>query len=137
MLPGLGGGDDDDDYNDGFPGVSDEQQLGLLLLLLRESVITARHPSRQLPAADERSQGPQGSLSYSDKASGRSPSCGTPRRTSRSRAGTPARMDFLPWPEVRDRIINSPFGLRGAARPPAARGPLGLGKSAYDLSDAS
>ncbi|KAF9870300.1 hypothetical protein CkaCkLH20_12147 [Colletotrichum karsti] len=45
-------------------------------------------------------------------------------------------MDFLPWPEVRDRII-SLFSLPDAARPPAARGPLGLVNFAYDLEDSS
>ncbi|TDZ51855.1 hypothetical protein CTRI78_v007294 [Colletotrichum trifolii] len=43
-------------------------------------------------------------------------------------------MDFLPWPGVRDRII-SVFSLPDAARPPAARGPLGLVNFAYDLED--
>lgn len=43
-------------------------------------------------------------------------------------------MDFLPWPGVRDRIIDL-FSLPDAARPPAARGPLGLVNFAYDLED--
>ncbi|KAK1969439.1 hypothetical protein LY78DRAFT_350661 [Colletotrichum sublineola] len=43
-------------------------------------------------------------------------------------------MDFLPWPDVRDRIINL-FSLPDEARPPAARGQLGLVNFAYDLED--
>ncbi|GKT45592.1 uncharacterized protein ColSpa_05773 [Colletotrichum spaethianum] len=43
-------------------------------------------------------------------------------------------MDFLPWPDVRDRIINL-FNLPDEARPPAARGQLGLVNFAYDLED--
>ncbi|EFQ33218.1 hypothetical protein CGRA01v4_08729 [Colletotrichum graminicola] len=43
-------------------------------------------------------------------------------------------MDFLPWPEVRDRVINL-FSLPDEARPPAARGQLGLVNFAYDLED--
>ncbi|KAK2033702.1 hypothetical protein LX32DRAFT_635160 [Colletotrichum zoysiae] len=43
-------------------------------------------------------------------------------------------MDFLPWPEVRDRVINL-FNLPDEARPPAARGQLGLVNFAYDLED--
>ncbi|KAK1596343.1 uncharacterized protein LY79DRAFT_61923 [Colletotrichum navitas] len=45
-------------------------------------------------------------------------------------------MDFLPWPEVRDRVINL-FSLPDEARPPAARGQLGLVNFAYDLEDSS
>lgn len=45
-------------------------------------------------------------------------------------------MDFLPWPGVRDRII-SVFNLPDFARPPAARGPLGLVNFAYDLEDSA
>ncbi|OHE95731.1 hypothetical protein CORC01_09015 [Colletotrichum orchidophilum] len=45
-------------------------------------------------------------------------------------------MDFLPWPGVRDRIINL-FSLPDGARPPAARGQLGLVNFAYDLEDSS
>ncbi|KAL2876379.1 hypothetical protein SGCOL_008379 [Colletotrichum sp. CLE4] len=45
-------------------------------------------------------------------------------------------MDFLPWPDVRDRIINL-FSLPDGARPPAARGQLGLVNFAYDLEDSS
>ncbi|KAJ0167530.1 hypothetical protein CTA2_2036 [Colletotrichum tanaceti] len=43
-------------------------------------------------------------------------------------------MDFLPWPDVRDRIINF-FSLPDEARPSAARGQLGLVNFAYDLED--
>ncbi|KAK1994279.1 hypothetical protein LX36DRAFT_641696 [Colletotrichum falcatum] len=43
-------------------------------------------------------------------------------------------MDFLPWPDVRDRVINL-FSLPDEARPPAARGQLGLVSFAYDLED--
>ncbi|KAF6815454.1 hypothetical protein CSOJ01_03537 [Colletotrichum sojae] len=45
-------------------------------------------------------------------------------------------MDFLPWPGVRDRII-SVFNLPDPARPPAARGTLGLVNFAYDLEDSA
>lgn len=45
-------------------------------------------------------------------------------------------LDFLPWPGVRDRIINV-FSLPDEARPPAARGQIGLVNFAYDLEDSS
>ncbi|KAL0933128.1 uncharacterized protein CTRU02_212091 [Colletotrichum truncatum] len=45
-------------------------------------------------------------------------------------------MDFLPWPDVRTRVI-SLFSLPDAMRPPTARGPLGLVNFAYDLEDTS
>lgn len=45
-------------------------------------------------------------------------------------------LDFLPWPSVRDRVINI-FALPERARPPSAAGPMGLVNLAYDIEDNS
>ncbi|KAH7017690.1 hypothetical protein EDB80DRAFT_294311 [Ilyonectria destructans] len=44
--------------------------------------------------------------------------------------------DFLPWPEVRDRIINI-MTLPDELRPPNAKGPLALVNFAYDIEDSA
>ncbi|KAL6807992.1 hypothetical protein GGI42DRAFT_319441 [Trichoderma sp. SZMC 28013] len=43
-------------------------------------------------------------------------------------------LDFLPWPEVRDRVINI-FSMPDEMRPPNATGPLALVNFAYDFED--
>ncbi|TFB03656.1 hypothetical protein CCMA1212_004249 [Trichoderma ghanense] len=43
-------------------------------------------------------------------------------------------LDFLPWPQVRDRMI-SIFSMPEAMRPPHAAGPLALVNFAYDFED--
>ncbi|KAF3072490.1 hypothetical protein CFAM422_005445 [Trichoderma lentiforme] len=43
-------------------------------------------------------------------------------------------LDFLPWPEVRDRVINI-FSMPDEMRPPNAKGPLALVNFAYDFED--
>ncbi|KAL7949965.1 hypothetical protein V8C42DRAFT_309093 [Trichoderma barbatum] len=45
-------------------------------------------------------------------------------------------LDFLPWPGVRDRVINI-FSMPDAMRPPNATGPLALVNFAYDFEDNS
>ncbi|KKP07225.1 hypothetical protein THAR02_00655 [Trichoderma harzianum] len=45
-------------------------------------------------------------------------------------------LDFLPWPEVRDRVINI-FSMPDEMRPPNAKGPLALVNFAYDFEDNS
>ncbi|KAJ6789274.1 hypothetical protein PWT90_02140 [Aphanocladium album] len=45
-------------------------------------------------------------------------------------------LDFLPWPCVRDKVINI-FTLPEESRPPSAAGPLGLANLAYDIEDNS
>ncbi|KAL7789560.1 hypothetical protein V8C37DRAFT_386319 [Trichoderma ceciliae] len=45
-------------------------------------------------------------------------------------------LDFLPWPGVRDRVINI-FSMPDAMRPPSATGPLALVNFAYDFEDNS
>jgi hypothetical protein len=45
-------------------------------------------------------------------------------------------LDFLPWPQVRDRVINI-FSMPDEIRPPNARGSLALVKFAYDFEDNS
>lgn len=45
-------------------------------------------------------------------------------------------LDFLPWPSVRDRVINI-FALPERSRPPSAAGPTGLANLAYDIEDNS
>ncbi len=45
-------------------------------------------------------------------------------------------LDFLPWPSVRDRVINI-FSLPEGTRPPSASGPTGLANLAYDIEDNS
>ncbi|KAL7814207.1 hypothetical protein V8C44DRAFT_326068 [Trichoderma aethiopicum] len=45
-------------------------------------------------------------------------------------------LDFLPWPQVRDRMI-SIFSLPEGMRPPHAAGPLALANFAYDFEDGS
>ncbi|KAL7962966.1 hypothetical protein V8C34DRAFT_268822 [Trichoderma compactum] len=45
-------------------------------------------------------------------------------------------LDFLPWPEVRDRVINI-FSMPDEMRPPNATGPLALVNFAYDFEDNS
>lgn len=44
--------------------------------------------------------------------------------------------DFLPWPEVRDRIIDI-MTLPDELRPPNAKGPLALVNFAYDIEDSA
>ncbi|KPM42399.1 hypothetical protein AK830_g4146 [Neonectria ditissima] len=44
--------------------------------------------------------------------------------------------DFLPWPRVRDRIINI-MALPDDQRPPNAKGPLALVNFAYDIEDSA
>ncbi|KAK1256356.1 hypothetical protein MKX07_008615 [Trichoderma sp. CBMAI-0711] len=45
-------------------------------------------------------------------------------------------LDFLPWPQVRDRVI-SIFSMPEGMRPPHAAGPLALVNFAYDFEDNS
>lgn len=45
-------------------------------------------------------------------------------------------LDFLPWPSVRDKVINI-FSLPEGSRPPSAAGPTGLANLAYDVEDNS
>ncbi|KAJ4165079.1 hypothetical protein LMH87_006726 [Akanthomyces muscarius] len=45
-------------------------------------------------------------------------------------------LDFLPWPSVRDKVINI-FCLPEGSRPPSAAGPTGLANLAYDVEDNS
>ncbi|EHK20386.1 uncharacterized protein TRIVIDRAFT_48367 [Trichoderma virens Gv29-8] len=45
-------------------------------------------------------------------------------------------LDFLPWPGVRDRVINI-FSMPDEMRPPNATGPLALVNFAYDIEDNS
>ncbi|RFU77951.1 hypothetical protein TARUN_4281 [Trichoderma arundinaceum] len=45
-------------------------------------------------------------------------------------------LDFLPWPGVRDRVINI-FSMPDEMRPPNATGPLALVNFAYDFEDNS
>ncbi|KAK4081531.1 uncharacterized protein Triagg1_2272 [Trichoderma aggressivum f. europaeum] len=45
-------------------------------------------------------------------------------------------LDFLPWPEVRDRVIHI-FSMPDEMRPPNATGPLALVNFAYDFEDNS
>lgn len=43
-------------------------------------------------------------------------------------------LDFLPWPEARNRVIDV-FNLPESVRPPVASGPLALVEFAYDVED--
>ncbi|EJP69741.1 uncharacterized protein BBA_01706 [Beauveria bassiana ARSEF 2860] len=45
-------------------------------------------------------------------------------------------LDFLPWPSVRDKVIDI-FSLPEGSRPPSAAGPTGLANLAYDIEDNS
>ncbi|KAM3449055.1 hypothetical protein MY3296_007253 [Beauveria thailandica] len=45
-------------------------------------------------------------------------------------------LDFLPWPSVRDKVIEI-FSLPERSRPPSAAGPTGLANLAYDIEDSS
>ncbi|KAM3561986.1 hypothetical protein MY1884_002082 [Beauveria asiatica] len=45
-------------------------------------------------------------------------------------------LDFLPWPSVRDKVIDI-FSLPERSRPPSAAGPTGLANLAYDIEDSS
>ncbi|TQV96053.1 hypothetical protein V2A60_003499 [Cordyceps javanica] len=45
-------------------------------------------------------------------------------------------LDFLPWPSVRDKVIQI-FSLPEGSRPPSAAGPMGLANLAYDIEDNS
>ncbi|OAA41101.1 hypothetical protein BBO_05637 [Beauveria brongniartii RCEF 3172] len=45
-------------------------------------------------------------------------------------------LDFLPWPSVRDKVIDI-FSLPERSRPPSAAGSTGLANLAYDIEDSS